>query len=273
MPLLGVAYILWVRFSIPLIFYIDYYQNLSYLFTLIIIASYILTVVIVKHFNKSRSKTLGLIFLFASMPFCCLYSYFSLYIPTVLDKDVINDKTYYLTGELEVFDIRAYHRLYECTKSSFLCVQTPFWEGGGASFRPLQLMVDETGNPNEINVMWTSYNGEITLLEYTYGKQPRYYDYPAQLNNRLYYLAHIRNISSKPNTYLLYECRLDNTSCNQLPIKYEGFGSFRDTRVNEATGEINVYIDDQMDQETIIFTWGDYPRCYVNGCEILGIAN
>ena len=60
MPLLGVAYILWVRFSIPLIFYIDYYQNLSYLFTLIIIASYILTVVIVKHFNKSRSKTLGL---------------------------------------------------------------------------------------------------------------------------------------------------------------------------------------------------------------------
>lgn len=272
-PLFCVAYILWVRFSIPLIFYIDYYQSLSYIFTLIIITSYIFTLAIITHLNKSRSKTLGLILLFAFMPFCCLSSYFSLYNPIILDSDVIGDMTYYLTGKLDAFDPRTDHQLYECTNSRFLCVQTPFWEGGGASFRPLQLMVDEKGNPNEINVTWTAPLGEIVFLDYTYGKQPRYYDYPAQFNNRQYYLAHIHNTSPQPNTYLLYECRLDNTFCKQLPIKYEGFGSFRDTRVNEVTGEINVYIDDQMDQETLIFSWGENPRCYIDGCVILGDAN
>lgn len=201
-------------------------------------------------------------------PLCCLGNVITPFLPVVIDKTSTSDMTYYLTGELEIVDIHAFHHLYKCNTSSFLCEKTPFEAGGGASFQPLHLMKDETTNPNEINVTWTSYDGKATVLEYTYGGRPRYYDYPAQLKNHLYYLAYYDKPETKSNTYLLYECKLDNTSCRQLPIKYEGFGYLRDTVANETTGEVSVFIDNEMNQNTLIFTWGEQPHCYVKGCEI-----
>jgi hypothetical protein len=38
---------------------------------------------------------------------------------------------------------------------------------------------------------------------------------------------------------------------------------------NEASNEINIYIDEDANRDTLIYTYGEYPRCYVEGCEIL----
>jgi hypothetical protein len=140
--------------------------------------------------------------------------------------------------------------------------------GGGGSFQPIKLMIDKMGNPNEVNVIRMP-TAKVSWLEYTYGEQPRYYDYPAQLNTHLYYLAYYHNPEPKSTTFWLYECNLNNTSCKQLPIRYVGFGYLRNTVADETTEEISVYIDNQMDQETLIFQWGEKPQCFVEGCEIL----
>jgi hypothetical protein len=271
-PVLSVVYFLWTSFSIPLVFYINNYHTLSYIGAFILSGGYIFTtclLIFAKDIHKSRNKLLGISVFVITIPICCLSNAIAISLPTVMDKTKISNTTYYLTGELETFDIHAFHRLYKCNNSSFLCEQTPFQAGGGASFQPLHLMIDKTTNPNEINVTWTSYDGKATVLEYTYGTQPRYYDYPAQLNNHLYYLAYNDKPNSTSTAYLLYECELDNTSCKQLPIKYDGFGYLRDTVADEKTGEVNVFIDNQINQDTLIFTWGEHPRCYVEACEIL----
>jgi len=39
---------------------------------------------------------------------------------------------------------------------------------------------------------------------------------------------------------------------------------------NEETDEISAYNDwDDNPNRTLIFTYGEHPRCYVEGCEIL----
>jgi hypothetical protein len=46
-------------------------------------------------------------------------------------------------------------------------------------------------------------------------------------------------------------------------------GLYRNTIADEAADEIRVFIDSQFGEDTLIFTWGENPRCYVEGCEIL----
>ena len=68
-------------------------------------------------------------------------------------------------------------------------------------------------------------------------------------------------------TYTLYKCKLDYTACNPLPIYYTtDFEYFTYLEANEISNEINLF--DSYD-DTLIFTWGEHPRCYVEGCEIL----
>ncbi len=272
---LGVVYFIWMRFRIPLVFYINNYRNIGYRGASVFYVSYVFIILMmyllqisIQSFKTSKFGILSAVMFVVTTLLCCISSAILPSLPRVLDKIELSNTTYYLTGELEVLDSHAFHRLYKCTNTLFLCERTPFFVGGGASFRPLHLMIDKTTNPNKINVT-SSCDGESSFLEYTYGAQPRYYDYPAQLNDRLYYLAYYDNPEPKSTTFLLYECKLDNTSCKQLPIKYQGFGRLRNTIANETTGEISVYIDSQTNQDTLIFTWGEQPRCYVKGCEIL----
>lgn len=276
-PILGTACYLWLRFGIPLVFYVNNYRTISYIGVFVLSVGYIFTIfmvlfsqVSIRSLQFSKIRILGAVIFLFTTPLCCLSSALALYIPTVIDTTTIDGKTYYLTGELEFLDSHTNHGLYKCDDASHQCEKTPFWAGGGASFQLLNLMVDKTTNPNEINVTWTSpWDGFTTILEYTYGTQPRYYDVPAQLNDHLYYLAYYRNPEPNSTTFLLYKCELDNTSCKQLPFQYKGSGVFTDTIADEATGEINIFIDDQTNQDTLIFTWGEHPRCYVEECQIL----
>ena len=275
---LGVVYFIWMRFRIPLVFYINNYRYIGYIGALVFYISYVFIIpmmyfsqISIQSFKISKIGILRAVMFLTTTLLCCISSAALPSLPRVLDKTELSNTTYYLTGELEVLDVHAFHRLYKCNNSSFLCEQTPFYAGEGSSFLPLHLMIDKTTNPDEINVTRTSYDGESTFLEYTYGTHPRYYDYPVQLNDHLYYLAHYRYTVYRPEstTFVFYECKLDNTSCKKLPVQYEGFGIFRDTTINETTGEISVFIDDEVGQDTLIFTWGENPQCYVQDCEIL----
>lgn len=274
MPILSVGYYLWVRFSIPLVFYVNNYRGISSIGAFTLSVGYVSTICLLiynKNLSKSGFAKIGVIVFAMTVPLCCLSNAIFLSLPTVLDKAEISHTTYYLTGEPELLDVHVFHHLYKCSNSEFLCELTPFEAGGGASFLPLSLMVDMSTAPNEINIVRTRFGDGFTFLEYTYGKESRYYDYPAQLNDHLYYLAYYRNPEPKSTTFLLYECNLDNTSCLQLPIMYEGSGYLRYTNMNidEETSEISVYIDDEIGQDTLIFTWGENPQCYVQGCETL----
>jgi hypothetical protein len=70
-------------------------------------------------------------------------------------------------------------------------------------------------------------------------------------------------------TYTLYECDLDYTSCDPLPVQYtetnhEYEWGYLD--INEATNEINAY----SFKDSLIFTYGENPVCHIHRCEILG---
>ena len=275
MPVFSVGYFLWMRYSIPLVFYVSNYRDISTVGVFILIIGYISTIgllIYTKGHHKSKIRMMGIVIFIITVPLCCLNNAVFLSLPTVLDKVEISNTTYYLTGEPELLDAHVFHHLYKCNNSSFQCEKTSFWMGGGGSFQPIKLMIDKMGNPDEVNVIRVP-TEKVSWLEYTYGEQPRYYDYPALLNDHLYYLAYYRHIDNKSDTYLLYECESDNTYCEQLPIMYEGFGYLRETVADETTGEISVYIDNRMDQETLIFKWGEKPQCFVEGCEILDTQN
>ena len=111
---------------------------------------------------------------------------------------------------------------------------------------------------------------------YTDGENPReYVRYTyAQLGDHLYFLSKERHkvndcktILCDVYTYTLYECKLDYTSCIPLPIQYtENYDVGIVLEANESFNEI-VALDE--DNDTLIFTYGEHPRCYVEGCEIL----
>ena len=269
MPIFSVGYFFWVRFDIPLVFYVSNYKEISSVGVLLLSAGSIFTIfalICTKSINKSGIRIFGIILFALTLPISCLLVSIFPTLPTVLDKAQISNTTYYLTGLINA-DGHSFRDLYKCKNDHFACEKTPFFSGGGTSSTHWHLMIDKTTDPNEINVIRVTFDG-TEFLKYTYGAQPRYYDYPAQLNDHLYYLAYPEDFTYyKPTIITLYECKLDNTSCKKLPIQYTGLGRLRETKTDETTGEISVFIGNKY--KTLIFTWGENPRCYVEGCEIL----
>lgn len=272
MPVFSVGYFFWVRNNIPLVFYVSNYREISFVGALLLSVGSIFTIfalIYARHTGKSGIRIVGIVLFALTLPFNCLLVYVSPTLQTVLDKAQISNTTYYLTGEINL-DGHFFRDLYKCTNNHFACEKTPFYSGGGTNATHWRLMIDKTTDPNEINVIRVSYDGD-EVLEYTYGIQPRYYGCsPAKLNDHLYYLTYPVYIEYyKLTIFTLYECKLDNTSCKKLPIQYTGTGRSKETVADETTGEINVFIHDKWGRDTLVFTWGENPRCYVDGCEIL----
>ena len=93
-------------------------------------------------------------------------------------------------------------------------------------------------------------NETFSKLEYTDGKQPRRYIGNAQVGNHNYYVSEvcIKEADQYHNCAIdesnLYQCDLDNTSCEHLPFKYDGETIFdTNTVLNTATNEIDLYFD------------------------------
>lgn len=122
----------------------------------------------------------------------------------------------------------------------------------------------------------TNLNCQSTTVElvYTDGKNPRVYNgYPERLGGHIYQIStsyvsgNCKPASCNIYVYTLYECELDYTSCILLPIQYtEDYDVAIVLDADKTTNEINAY--DSYD-DTMIFTYEQYPICYVKGCVIL----
>lgn len=69
----------------------------------------------------------------------------------------------------------------------------------------------------------------------------------------------------------LYECR-GLLNCQRIPIEYSSGDYYQSTliKIDSRTDEVHFYIFDLLDNEfRLIFTYGEHPSCYVEGCEIL----
>jgi len=107
------------------------------------------------------------------------------------------------------------------------------------------------------------------------GDHPRVYvRYPVQLGNHVYQMAantrDFKKCATTPScdgyTITLYECNLDYTCCDPLPVQYTiTLQNNIYLGANEATNEINA----SDDNDTLIFTYGAHPVCYVDKCVIL----
>jgi hypothetical protein len=103
----------------------------------------------------------------------------------------------------------------------------------------------------------------------------RYYDLGDQYRDHLYYPSGIcASIADKKHPceifeYTIYQCELDNTACLPIAFSYIGEGGEAYIRFNESTNEIDFYIWPDDGDKFLVYSYGDHPRCYVDGCEIL----
>jgi len=274
-PIYCAGYFLWVLARVPLILYVKGYNAVSYIGLLILIVT--CGAVIVQLFRQPSKlfKALGIALLSITCPINCLSIAATAALPTILDKANINGITYYLVEEPEALDVHVYYSLYKCTAFGFKCSPTSFYWGPTTGDIDLYLMQDKN-NPNEIYVVKQHYYNNSSDLMYSDGTRSIHYYYPVstQLGNHLYYLAYAKvpNLiyQERFRIYMLYQCNLDNTNCARLPFQFESGGIFTNIEANDATNEINVFIDDDVNQDTLIYTYtyGDEPRCYVDGCVI-----
>jgi hypothetical protein len=268
LSMLSICYFLWICFRVPLVFHFDNYQEISFFVGFFLLGGYIFAIFL-KVLGNPEVKVISKILFVITALLCVVSNIINLWPVIVLDTVSLNNNTYYLTGEPEIVDIHSFHYLYKCNSNSFLCERTSFYSGGGASFRSLYLMEEN----NEIHVIDTLFS-DFPVLVYTYAKQPRFYSYPAELDSHFYYLAYYLDpeaIIPFTKRYMLFECNKENRDCVRLPFRYEKDGSYANVEAIEAIREIRVFIDTELDQETLVYTYtyGKNPQCYVEGCEIL----
>jgi hypothetical protein len=119
-------------------------------------------------------------------------------------------------------------------------------------------------------------------LVYIDGENPQDFEghNSARLKNKLYFMSQDwslqQNCASQYTwecdvyVFTLYECELDYTNCNRLPISYTTYDSdFIDLRPDENKNEISLIEEHpSIDKEILIFTYGEKSICYVDGCTI-----
>ncbi len=124
--------------------------------------------------------------------------------------------------------------------------------------------------------------GDPAALVYIDGENPQIFEghNSARLKNQLYFMSEnwsLQENCASQHTWecdvfvlALYECDLDYTNCNRLPISYTTDDYyFIDLRPDEGTNQISLveeYLS--VDDETLIFTYGENPVCHVDGCTI-----
>jgi hypothetical protein len=185
------------------------------------------------------------------------------FFPKIVANKEFGDFKYYIIWQYDI-DYHSYLSFYKCEKWSFKCDSLPT-----SQMNFDEIIIDK--EKNEVSARGNS------GLSYTDGNNPRVYQgYSVQLGNHIYQMAvNARELliciahSCDSYTYTLYECDLDYTSCDPLPVQYtetnhEYEWGYLD--INEATNEINAY----SFKDSLIFTYGENPVCHIHRCEILG---
>ena len=101
LPIISLAYFLWMRFGVPLIFFTSDYRKISHIGALVLFLSHVLAIFAIiflfsYKYAKLKTLVLGLISFSLAIPTCCLSYIMLLYIPIILDTAVVNNETYYI---------------------------------------------------------------------------------------------------------------------------------------------------------------------------------
>ncbi len=263
-----VIYLRWFRLT-PLEFghYND--PNAGYIAGLILLGLYsVLTIL----FRISKDHVIIRVLLFIPTIFLLFLNIAFLFwfSPRMITTAKCNGFTYYISTGSPLSDPQWSY--FQFTKWRGVFYDSHFFGYSGYKY---EIICDE--EKKEANVVF----GDI--LDSTDGKHPRSYIHMSvKLNNQLYVLSETWDIPEYCGKdeyrdcdiyrYTLYECKSGYTSCDALPIQYTIYDSeFFYLEVDEITGEINLFDNDEDDPDRIlIFTWGEHPRCYVEGCKIPG---
>ncbi|MCI0549433.1 MAG: hypothetical protein L0287_00615 [Anaerolineae bacterium] len=186
--------------------------------------------------------------------------------PRTLDSAKLGGYNYYLVSSLD-WDNHSFQSFYKCKTWRIGCKELSFSYSGFD-----RIIVDEQSN--EVSLL--GYFG----LDYTDGEHSRRYSPPAAVfGDHVYQFSYTCNnfnnqegyYSCESYAYTIYECNLDYKSCNPLPVQYttEDYDLYLYLVGDDVNKEINIYSDYPEYGGILILTYGEYPRCHIEGCEIL----
>ena len=218
---------------------------------------------------KKQGITKSLMIIFTLVFLGLNYAYITNHMPVIKSMATYNGTTYIISRNNHGSIFKWKHYFYQLSKWQKGFRHESLILSGSA---PYQIIYDD--KKQEINIVEKRFNTK--MLVYTDGDSPREYDKyaNAQLGDHLYFLS-VRCVEGtqflcETIIYTLVECNMDISSCNSLPIRYVERENilFAKLKANEATNEIELYND--LEKGSLVFTYGEHPCCFVEGCEILG---
>jgi hypothetical protein len=198
--------------------------------------------------------------------------YLQVHMPGVEATAKCNGITYYISHGSPLFDEQWTY--VQLTKWRGMFNYESYFYGYAPSASANEIICDV--EKNETHFIRDSYR-----LIYIDGENPIGFEgyWGAQLKGYLYFMSeewlsqeHCNEEESKGCdivVYTLYQCKLNFTDCNPLPISYTASDVFSlELRADEITNEISLFRHYfSGDDETLIFTYGENTRCYEDGCK------
>lgn len=187
--------------------------------------------------------------------------------PSILNSNYIlnsaqtDDGRYNLVFHNAIGDSSSSCLLYKCNTNNIGCAEIPSYDGYCTwGLENSKLVVNPTSN--EVNVFLDTIPSDGFRLDFTYGSQPRSYMDEIEWADYDYYLAYFYDKSQSMFKYMLYKCNKDTVECSRLPFRYDTQDfQYGNLELDETTNEIKILIGKKL-----IYTYGNSPRCYVDGC-------
>ncbi len=219
-------------------------------------------------FKSKISSVFRLLLLIGIVPLSCWnILYAVMWIEYPLNSVELGERNVFLVTGFETGEIFIGCYLYECDSKSLDCQSTTLsLAETDACKYPTKLIADE--ETSELHILLKFPMDESYRLYYTDGLQPRHYLDEIEFDNDVYALAYFHEwtVQKAPFLYMLYKCTRDY-SCQRLPFQYKVAPPVQYYRAEikpaEATKEFDVFIGDE-----VIYTYGENPRCYVEGCSL-----
>ena len=244
------------------------------IFGLILLVIYIFSVGMLKLLKRHRfRRALFLVIAIFFLAANAVLIYF--YLPRLQASGRFGNATYYITSNLPFLECCGYHQF---TKWEGMF----HYESNFYRYNMPQVKFIYDKKTDEVSIVDVS--DDFERLYETFGESHRTYEGYAKLENQLYYSSakYYRNKEGvcetwtyilhhcETWTYTLFQCELDNTSCIVLPVEYTtGEDGCVNLQANRSTKEIDFYFEScYSDDGTLIYTYGQSPRCYVDGCSI-----
>ena len=258
-------YIWWFRLN-PIVFAPGELASDPLIFGLALLFIYIFIIGLMK-FSQKRSFVRALSYVIAVLFFAVNTLFVYVYFPRLEASTHFGKTTYFITSNFPFLECCGYHQFTKW--EGIFQYESNFY---GYNMPQVKFIYDK--KTEEVSLVDVS-EGFEKLYE-TFGKSHRSYEGYAKLETHLYYSSAKCNRNKEGVcetwTYVLYQCEMDNTSCTLLPIEYTtGSDGWVNLQANEATEEIDFYFESHYstDDETLIYTYGQSPRCFVDGCIII----